>query len=82
MRGTAAASWAAAAAVIGLAAAPAAAEGGRWIEICTANGSAWKKLPPTGTPGDRDTRREQAGCAHALCPRGQEPARKRTGTGG
>jgi len=73
-------------AVAGLAAAPAAAAGGAaggFVEICTAHGSAWIKLP-----GDLD--REPArkgdgaagGCAHMLCPRGDGPQRKKGRSGG
>lgn len=72
-----------AAAAAGLAAAaPAAAvaaESG-FVEICTSRGSSWVKLPRQADgPAAPDRGGDQAGCAHALCPRGSGPDRKKAG---
>jgi hypothetical protein len=70
-----------AAAVLGLAAAPAAAPGGAatMVEICTARGSKWVKLPDDpAAPRQPNKRVDGMACAHMLCPRGHALERKRS----
>jgi hypothetical protein len=73
------------AALLGIGAAPAAAAAGgsgRFVEICTAHGSAWIELPQPDEEGPvRKRDGAAAGCAHALCPRGKGPERKKAAPG-
>ncbi|MBV9932348.1 MAG: hypothetical protein JO013_15590 [Alphaproteobacteria bacterium] len=78
MRGSRAALLPATAALLGLAAAPAAAAGSEGFgQICTAGGAV-----PAGTPAPgRDRSHDTLGCAHAVCPRGLLPPKRRAGRG-